>query len=116
MYVQGTSTLGISNLIQCFNQILATGFITAKVSQIRKFDVKYVNTMKPTTYQVRVFKRNRMFGRKQIDCKRPPSTKQMNRVQNNCIEIYKQKHNQVRLELAVFATTKLALYSVSPKF
>lgn len=46
MYVQGTSTLGISNLIQCFNQILATGFITAKVSQIRKFDVKYVNTMK----------------------------------------------------------------------
>ena len=57
-----------------------------------------------------------MFGRKQIDCKRPSSTKQVNRVQNNGIEIYKQKYNQVRLEPAAFATTKLALYSASLKF
>ena len=34
---------------------------------------------------------------KQIDCKRPSSTKQMNRVQ-----IFKKKYNQVRLVLAVF--------------
>ena len=57
-----------------------------------------------------------MFGRKQIDCKRPSSTKQVNKVQNNGIEICKQKYNQVRLEPAVFATTKLALYSASLKF
>ena len=45
--------------------------------------------------------------RKQIDCKRPLSTKQMNRVENICIGIY--KYNQERLVLAVFASTKLSL-------
>ena len=47
--------------------------------------------------------------RKQMDCKIPSSTKQMNRVQSICIEICKQKYNQVRLVLAAFAFTKLAL-------
>ena len=46
---------------------------------------------------------------KQIDCKRPSSAKQMNVVQNICIEICKVKYNQLRLVLAVFASTKLAL-------
>ena len=45
--------------------------------------------------------------RKQIDCKRPLSTKQMNTVENTCIEIY--TYNQERLVLAVFASTKLSL-------
>ena len=45
--------------------------------------------------------------RKQIDCKRPLSTKQMNRVENIRIEIC--TYNQERLVLAVFASTKLAL-------
>ena len=45
--------------------------------------------------------------RKQIDCKRPLSTKQMNRVENICIGIY--TYNQERLVLAVFASTKLSL-------
>ena len=36
-------------------------FITVKES---KFDVKYVNTIKSTTYKVRVFKSNRMSGTK----------------------------------------------------
>ena len=42
--------------------------------------------------------------RKQIDCARPSSTKQMNnRVQNIRIEISKCKSNKVRLVLAVFS-------------
>ena len=45
--------------------------------------------------------------RKQIDQKRPPSTKQMNRSQNARIEICKYKYNQVRLALAVFASNFL---------
>ena len=45
--------------------------------------------------------------RKQIDCKRPLNTKQMNRVENIHIEIY--TYNQERLVLAVFASTKLSL-------
>ena len=36
-------------------------------------------------------------------------TNKQNRLQNIHIEIYKQKYNQVRLVLAVFASTKLAL-------
>ena len=40
--------------------------------------------------------------RKQIDCKRPASTKQMNRVQIIRIELCKYKYNQLRLVLAVF--------------
>ena len=47
--------------------------------------------------------------RKHISCERPSTAKQMNRVQNICVEICKQKHNQVNLALAVFALTKLAL-------
>ena len=46
--------------------------------------------------------------RKQIDCKRPSSAKQMNRVQNTRIELCKKKYNQVRLVLADFASAKLA--------
>ena len=46
---------------------------------------------------------------KQINCKRPSSTKEMNRVQNIRIEICKYKYNQVGFVLAVFASTKLAV-------
>ena len=46
-------------------------------------------------------------NRKQIDCKRPSSTKQMNTVQNIRIEIFKYKCNKVRLVLAVVAFTGL---------
>ena len=42
---------------------------------------------------------------KQINCKRPSSTKEMNRVQNIRIEIWKYKYNQVGLVIAVFAST-----------
>ena len=45
--------------------------------------------------------------RKQIDCKRPTSTKQMNRVQNIPIKICKYKYNQVRLVLAALVSTCL---------
>ena len=45
--------------------------------------------------------------RKQVDCKRPSGTKQMSRVQNIRIEICKYKYNQIRLVLAVFASTCL---------
>ena len=47
--------------------------------------------------------------RKQINCKKPSSTKQINRKKNIGITIYKKKHNQVGLALAVFTSTKLAL-------
>ena len=52
--------------------------------------------------------------RKQIDCKRPSSrkTNELNRLQNIYIEIYKYRYNQVRLGLAVFASTKLTLYQI----
>ena len=46
-------------------------------------------------------------NRKQIDSKRPSSTKQMNIVQNIRIEIFKYKYNKVRLVLAVVAFTGL---------
>ena len=50
-----------------------------------KFYVNYINTLKSTTYQVRIFKSNRIFGTKQsktnIDCKTTLSTKQMNRIE-----------------------------------
>ena len=39
---------------------------------------------------------------KQIDCKRPSSTKQMNRVQNIRIEICKQKYNQGKFRTCSF--------------
>ena len=48
---------------------------------------------------------------KQIDCKRPSSIKQINSIPKICIEICKWKYDQVRLVLAVFASTKLALNS-----
>ena len=60
----------------------------------------------------KVIERLEQSIRKQIDCKRPSSTKQMNRVQNIRTEICKQKYNQVRLVLAVFVVLvciKLAL-------
>ena len=47
--------------------------------------------------------------RKQINCKRPSSTKQINRKQNIGITICKKKHNQVGLAVAVFTSTKLVL-------
>ena len=47
--------------------------------------------------------------RKQIDCKRPSSRKEMKRVQNIRIEICKYKWNLASLVLAVFASTKLVL-------
>ena len=47
--------------------------------------------------------------RKQMDCKRPSSTKQIRRVQDIRIEIRKYRYNQAKLVLAVFAFTKLAL-------
>ena len=50
--------------------------------------------------------------RKQIDCKKPSSTKQVNRVQNICTETCKQKYNQVRLVLASFVYAKLTLNRV----
>ena len=43
--------------------------------------------------------------RKQIDCQRPLEAKQMNIVQNIRIGICKWKYDQVRLEIAVFAST-----------
>ena len=46
---------------------------------------------------------------KQINRKRPSSTKQMNIEQDICIEICKYRYNQIRLALAIFASTKLAL-------
>ena len=39
-------------------------------------------------------------------------TNEQNSQQNIHIEIYKYKYNQVRLALAVFASTKLALYQI----
>ena len=44
-----------------------------------------------------------------MDCRRPSSEKQMNSVQNICIETCQRKHKQVRGVLAVFAFAKLAL-------
>ena len=46
---------------------------------------------------------------KQIDCKKPLSTKQICRIQNISTETCKQKYNHARLVLAVFASSKLAL-------
>ena len=61
-----------------------------------------------------------MFGTKQskIDCKRPSNTKQMNRLQNIRIEIWKYKAvrkyktNQVKLVPAVFVSAYLYQYSI----
>ena len=56
--------------------------------------------------------------RKQIDCKRPSNTKQMNRLQNIRIEMWKYKavgnakQNQVKLVLAVFVSAYLYEYSI----
>ena len=48
--------------------------------------------------------------RKQIDCKRPSSTKQINRMQNIRIEICKCKYNYERLVvLLLFVCAKLSL-------
>ena len=44
---------------------------------------------------------------KQIDCKRPSSTKQINRVQNINIKTIKGKYKQIRGVLAFFASAKL---------
>ena len=55
---------------------------------------------------------------KQVDCKRPSKTTQMNRLQNIQIEIWKYKalgntkHNQVKLVLAVFVSACLYQYSI----
>ena len=56
-----------------------------------KIDVKYVPTVKSTTSWVRV-KSNRMFGTKHPKTNRktrPSNTKQMNRLKNLRIEIWK---------------------------
>ena len=50
--------------------------------------------------------------RKQIDCRRPSSTKQMNSVQIIRIEIRKYKCNRARLVLAVFSFTYLHQVSI----
>ena len=50
--------------------------------------------------------------RKQIDCRRPSSTKQMNSVQIIRIEICKYKCSRVRLVLAVFSFTYLHQVSI----
>ena len=47
--------------------------------------------------------------RKKIDGKRPSSKKQMKRVQNIHTKTCNKKYNQVKLALAVFVSTKLAL-------
>ena len=56
-----------------------------------------------------------MFGTKQSKTNRlektiKQKTNEQNRLQNIHIETYKYKYNQVRLVLAVFASTKLASY------
>ena len=47
--------------------------------------------------------------RKQLNCKRPWSTKQINGVQNIRIKTIKWKYKQIRGVLAVFASDTLAL-------
>ena len=64
--------------------------------------------MKPATSRyvyLKVIKCLKQNIKKQVDYKSPSSRKQMNRVQNIRIEICKWKYNQVRLVLAVFAST-----------
>ena len=57
--------------------------------------------------------------RKQIDCKRPSNTKQINRLQKifklkygNTKLLGNTKHNQVKLILAVFVSAYLYQYSI----
>ena len=56
--------------------------------------------------------------RKQIDCKRPSNTKQMNRLQifelnyGNTKLLGNTKHNQVKLVFAVFFSAYLCQYSI----
>ena len=82
--VQGKLTLSSSKFIQFFNQQNSSHkMYYFKGSIESKFDVKYVNTVKLTAQQVGAFK-SYCLGRseqnigKQIDCKRPLSTKQVN--------------------------------------
>ena len=56
-----------------------------------------------------------MFGTKQIDCKRPSNTTQMNRFEleyGNTKPLGTTKHNQVKLVLAVFVSAYLHQYSI----
>ena len=58
-----------------------------------------------------------MFGTKHSKTNRLQKTikyktNEQNRLQNIHIEIYKYKYNQIRLLLAVFASTKLASYLI----
>ena len=46
--------------------------------------------------------------RKQVDCNEPSSIKEINKTSTIPIELCKQKHNQIRLVLEVFAFTQLA--------
>ena len=82
-----------------------TGYCESSIES--EFDVNYVNTVISTTFTLvfsKVSKCLKQNIRKEIDCRRLSCTKQMNRVQ---IEICKQKYNQVRSVLAVFASTCL---------
>ena len=57
-----------------------------------KIDVKYVKTVKSTINRMsKVIECLEQNIRNQIDCKRPSNTKQMNRLQNIRIEIWKYK-------------------------
>ena len=98
MQVQGKSALNISKFIQCFNQKNSShGIYYYESFTESTFDVKYVNTVKSTTYQGLLFKSNECLERnilKLIACKRPSSRKQMNRVQNMGIETCKEKYKR----------------------
>ena len=69
------------------NKILVTKYVTVKVSYIEsKSDAKFVNTVKKTQLNryefLKLIECLEQNIRKQIDCKRPSNTKQMNWVQN----------------------------------
>ena len=106
MQIQGKSTLNNSKFIFSVstNKIQITEFITTSFTE--------------STFYVlcKICQRNEINSleqniRKQIDCKRPKSKKQMNRVQNIRIEIRKCKYNHVRLVLAVFDSNSLCKVS-----
>ena len=65
MQVQGKSTVSRSKFIQCFYQLNSShGIYHCESFTESEFNVNYINSVKSTTYQVRNFKSNLIFGTK----------------------------------------------------
>ena len=84
MQVQGKLTINSSKFIQCFCQKTSShGTYNCESFTESKVNVKYVNTVKSqslktlvksTTYQIRVFKSNQIFGIKRSKINRLQKT------------------------------------------